>query len=320
MIRAATQRLLRPGCLVIISALGLGTLCNSADAECTVAKIAELKVTMNGMRPVVTAQINGADGSFIVDSGSFYNIISAAGAAHYSLRAAPAPNWLIEGNADSRARPMVVMIDDLMVSGYPVKHMDFLVGGNGGGSGILGVLGLSILQNYDVEYDLGNGFIRLLRADHCAKTGLVYWAKSDQTHSEMDIQAVTSAEPFTVGTAMLNGSQIRVLFDSGANASRISPQAARAAGLKTDPADLIDAGYAAGIGRVAVRTHIAPFASFKVGDEEIRNLRLRIGDTGNGTDMLLGADFFLSHRIYVANSQQKLYFTYNGGPVFSASR
>jgi tetratricopeptide (TPR) repeat protein len=35
--------------------------------------------------------------------------------------------------------------------------------------------------------------------------------------------------------------------------------------------------------------------------------------------MLIGADFFLSHRIYVANSQHKLYFTYNGGPVFNLS-
>jgi hypothetical protein len=67
-------------------------------------------------------------------------------------------------------------------------------------------------------------------------------------------------------------------------------------------------------------THLAPFSSFKVGDEEIRNPRLRVGDTREGTDMLLGADFFLSHRIFVSNEQRKVYFTYNGGPVFSASR
>ena len=36
--------------------------------------------------------------------------------------------------------------------------------------------------------------------------------------------------------------------------------------------------------------------------------------------MLLGADFFLSHRVYVANSQNKLYFTYGGGPVFDFSK
>jgi tetratricopeptide (TPR) repeat protein len=33
--------------------------------------------------------------------------------------------------------------------------------------------------------------------------------------------------------------------------------------------------------------------------------------------MLIGADFFLSHRVYVASGQHKLYFTYNGGPVFN---
>jgi tetratricopeptide (TPR) repeat protein len=31
----------------------------------------------------------------------------------------------------------------------------------------------------------------------------------------------------------------------------------------------------------------------------------------------LGADFFLSHRIYISRDQHKLYFTYNGGPVFN---
>ncbi|EQD80950.1 Tetratricopeptide TPR_2 repeat protein, partial [mine drainage metagenome] len=34
------------------------------------------------------------------------------------------------------------------------------------------------------------------------------------------------------------------------------------------------------------------------------------------TDMVAGEDFFLSHRIFVAYDQRKLYFTYSGGPVF----
>jgi tetratricopeptide (TPR) repeat protein len=36
--------------------------------------------------------------------------------------------------------------------------------------------------------------------------------------------------------------------------------------------------------------------------------------------MLLGTDFFLSHRILISSSQKKLYFTYNGGPVFRLDR
>jgi tetratricopeptide (TPR) repeat protein len=39
----------------------------------------------------------------------------------------------------------------------------------------------------------------------------------------------------------------------------------------------------------------------------------------DGTEMLIGADFFLSHHIYVSGSQHRLDFTYNGGPVFDLS-
>lgn len=33
-------------------------------------------------------------------------------------------------------------------------------------------------------------------------------------------------------------------------------------------------------------------------------------------DMLLGADFLRSHRVLVSHSQRKMYFSYEGGPVF----
>jgi hypothetical protein len=83
---------------------------------------------------------------------------------------------------------------------------------------------------------------------------------------------------------------------------------------------------------------IAPFDSFALGDERINHTRLRFGDidrfalhdehlnrsaTGVGdasrvpTDMLLGADFFLSHRVFIANSLSKAFISYVGGPVFN---
>jgi tetratricopeptide (TPR) repeat protein len=68
------------------------------------------------------------------------------------------------------------------------------------------------------------------------------------------------------------------------------------------------------------KSWITPVDSFKVGNEEIHHTRLRLADTDFGQDdldMLVGADFFLSHRVYVANDQRKMYFTYNGGPVFN---
>jgi tetratricopeptide (TPR) repeat protein len=95
-------------------------------------------------------------------------------------------------------------------------------------------------------------------------------------------------------------------------------RAAERAGVKPDTNGVVEAGYGRGIGQASIKTFIGPFASFKIGDEEIRNTRLRFGDIDvESADMLIGADFFLSHRIYVASSQRKLFFTYNGGPVFN---
>ncbi len=77
------------------------------------------------------------------------------------------------------------------------------------------------------------------------------------------------------------------------------------------------AGTSNGIGSRRIDTWVAPFDSFKLDGEEIQHTKLRIGGVElTDSDMLLGADFFLSHRIYVSNTQHKIYFTYNGGQVF----
>ncbi|MEI9890009.1 MAG: hypothetical protein WDN45_04645 [Caulobacteraceae bacterium] len=60
----------------------------------------------------------------------------------------------------------------------------------------------------------------------------------------------------------------------------------------------------------------------QIGDEEIANAPLEIGQTSDDFyDVLIGGDFLTAHHLYVANSQQKIYFTYAGlpnVPVFKA--
>ena len=55
-----------------------------------------------------------------------------------------------------------------------------------------------------------------------------------------------------------------------------------------------------------------------VGGEVISNNRLEVADFLLGdVEVLVGVDFFLSHRIYVSKSQRRIFFTYNGGRVFA---
>jgi tetratricopeptide (TPR) repeat protein len=191
------------------------------------------------------------------------------------------------------------------------------VGGSEPGKGTVGLLGQNILHIADVEYDLAQGSMALLKPENCKHVDLVYWAKRGDPYSAMDIER-TPIQPHTTGRVSLNGAKVRVQFDTGAATSIVSLRAAASAGLKPGSPGVEPAGYSTGIGRKLVQTWIATFPVLKIGDEEIRNARLQFGDLGD-FDMLLGDDFFLSHRVYVANSQHRLYFTYNGGPVFALS-
>jgi tetratricopeptide (TPR) repeat protein len=286
-------------------------------ADCTLVKLAELPVTMEGLKPVVSVKINGADARMVADSGAFYSILSPGSAAELKLRLEPPPYGLRVSGIGGSPEIWVTTVKDFMLAGIPVGHVQFIVGGNEM-NGAAGFLGQNVLRIADVEYDLAAGAIRLLRPKGCRKESLAYWAKSGPV-SVINIEPTNPLFPHTIGTAYVNGTRIHVMFDSGAAASLLTLGAAERAGVKPDGPGVSPGGSWHGIGEHLVQTWIAPFASFKLGDEEIRNTHLRIGDTGRtaDADMLLGADFFLSHRIYVSNDQSKVYFTYNGGAVFN---
>jgi tetratricopeptide (TPR) repeat protein len=86
-------------------------------------------------------------------------------------------------------------------------------------------------------------------------------------------------------------------------------------------------GLGNGIGPTPFKVWVAPIDTFELGGEKVKNTHLLFADfqprDTNGDrdndfpDLTLGDDFFLSHRIFVAYSQNKLYFTYNGGPLFN---
>jgi tetratricopeptide (TPR) repeat protein/predicted aspartyl protease len=300
-----------------LAALGLSLSAARATAECKIHKIAELPVTMAGLRPLVAAQINGSDVLFIADSGAFYSMITPGMAAELKLKRSPAPFRLTVQGIGGNVAISVTTVKTFMLANATLSNVDFLVGGNEPGNGAAGVLGQNVLRIADVEYDLANGAIRLMRPENCNKSELAYWAGS-QPYSVIDIGHANAASPHTTANATINGVKLRVMFDTGAAASILSVRAAERAGIKPGAAGIVAGGIWSGVGRRTIQTWIAPFSSFKIGDEEIRNTHVRIGDIEfDNADMLIGADFFLSHRLYVASSQHKLYFTYNGGPVFN---
>jgi len=289
-----------------------------SHAECKRAAV-DLPVTISGTRALIDTKINHQDVRLMVDTGAFFNMISAAMAQELKLRVGPAPYGLTVRGVGGNSAPSVATAKVFTIANVDIPNVEFLVGGSEAGSGSSGLLGQNFLVNWNVEYDLAMGAIRLFRDTDCSKQFLAYWAlQNHQPYTVTNIEKVSPLYPHAIGHAFINGEKISVLFDSGAFQSVLSLKAAARAGVKVDSPGVIDGGLTTGVGRNLVRSYIAPFASFKFADgEEIKNARLRVADLDIGlADMLIGADFFLSHRIFIANTQAKLYFTYNGGPVF----
>jgi len=287
--------------------------------QCRLSKLGELPVTMRGNAPLVHAGINGNDVLFLADSGAFYSTLWTAAAEKLQLPLKNAPVNVAVRGVGGEAHTMITVVRTFTIFGQPIPNVDFFVVDSDPNfsRGFVGAIGQNVFRLGDVEYDLSHNMIRIMQPDDCKQASLAYWAAVDgKPYSVIEIEAPTRTAPHTISSAYVNGSKIRVIFDTGAARSILTLDAAKRVGVTPTSEGVVAAGQWHGVGRGSGPSWIAPFASFKIGDEEIRNTHLRIGSERLDADMLLGADFFLSHRVYVATGQRKLYFTYNGGPVF----
>lgn len=305
------------GGLVVALALGLLADATSSRAACQLQKYAELPVTIERGGAVVGAKLNGADARLTVDTGAFFSMLNPSTASRLGLRTGPLPPYMTVGGLTGEANVHLTSVKDFSVLGVPLHQVDFLVGEHDiGGSD--GLLGENLLSALDAEFDFSGGVIRLIKPQGCGDAPLAYWAGASHAYGAMSIDPIEPPNLKIVGSVSINGVRMRAVFDTGARRSVLSLAAARRAGVRPEDPGVTPGGVWGGIGHGLNQTWIAPFREVDIGGEQVKNTRLRIADLQlSDADMVIGADFFLSHHIYVSKSQRKLYFTFNGGPVFN---
>ena len=298
-----------------------------ADSTCKVT-VAELPITIApGNRALLSTKINGEDAHFILDSGAFFSMMPMAVATQYHLPLRRGPTGFTVTGIGGDAKVQIGVVKDFQIGKSSFRNVEFFIGGSDIQSNSVGLIGQNLLANWDVEYDMGRGRIALLRPDDCRKAWIAYWAQPGEG-SELDIEPAKNNRFHTLGRVQINGKDVQFTFDTGAPTSVLFRRGADKLGIKLAGPGVVDAGYSSGIGMNRVKQYIVTLGSFKVSDvEEIKNARIRVidGDMGHNvntrydSDMLLGADFILSHRILVSNTQHKMYITYNGGAVFNVT-
>jgi predicted aspartyl protease/tetratricopeptide (TPR) repeat protein len=302
--------------LQLLSALAL-FVPSMGRAECHLAKYVELPITMRGARPLVDARIAGKDAQFILDSGAFYSTLSQASAQAYGLRLEPLPATFQLKGINGSSTASLATVRSFELGGVTLPKVDFIVGGTDIGQ--VGLLGQNFLSVGDVEYDFRHGRVRLLQAKGCKADDLTFWAGSKPV-SIIPIEENQGLQNHTIATVMLNGVKLRALFDTGAPSSVLTLSAAKKAGVTPNSPGVVEGGVSMGLGTRSLRTWTATFSRLQIGGESIPNPKIRISEAEiANADMLIGADFFLAHHIYVANSVRKMLMTYEGGTVFGVS-
>ena len=284
--------------------------------KCQLVRVAEWDVKFRGGLPTVEGAINGKKIGVLLDTGAYASLITkdAASRLGVEMRVGRYETLVgVGGESDVR----VARIDELYIGGATRTNIRVRVGGERPIPGVDFILGDDFFRHVDLEFDYAKGVVRLFQPRNCKEEHpLSYWDPLAQ-------QVPTQDDEKIVIPVKVNGRSARALLDSGASVSGISLGFAARVGVTPESPGAALSVCSSGLGAYAVQSWVAPFDSFAVGDEVIHNARLRMADYGPELDraheVLLGTDFLRTHRVLVARSQRKVYFSYVGGQVFPAT-
>ncbi len=230
---------------------------------------------MVGMQPLVSATINGHDVQFVADSGAFFSDLTPGNAAELKLPLRARAAWFLHHR--HRRRQRAVDRDGQIARARRRRHTARPVLGRRQRGRRVGLLGQNVLGIADVEYDLEDGMIRLMKADGLRRQSRLLvqgQAGLDDRHRA----ALETLSHHRVGPPQRQQDPGRLRY----RRRLVDPVASAAArlGIRPTSPGVKPAGSTRGLGRHIVQTWIAPIDSLKIGDEEIRHFKMRIGDIG----------------------------------------
>jgi predicted aspartyl protease len=324
-----------PRCLEIAAvALAAATLAapSLASADCKLLLVAEFKLDPKSYSPIVGGEINGHPIKVLIDSGATFSGVSSYAVTRLELPTVEMAGMHAYGiGGDTQVYR--AQVKDLKIGGFTLNGVNLFVSGDESRTGPAElILGEDMLSKVDTEFDLAHNAIRLFQPQGCTAPQLVYWGAA---YSQADLLTWNPDEPAIQTHAYVNGKQILVELDSGAQQTVVDTTAADAAGIARPPASAATETFR-GAGRQAVQSWTGRFDTFAIGDEKIAHVNVQVmpfgqsmtyNETGartprplaNRPAMFVGDDFLRAHRVFIDNEDHLILFSYQGGPVFSTS-
>lgn len=299
-------------CVVVLSTAPLAQA--GLSDHCGYTQIAEFAVQFRGpqLAPTVMGAINDTPVRFVVDTGASATTILPAGIDRLALPVTASGKTMVGiggvasmGAAGIRSMSLSGLAMVTAPATLPVlkesaspSRFDALLGAN------------HLLKN-DVEINLDNGVIRLLRPETCERAAV--------PHAARDVSVIPFERRDGRPTIVVDVNRIRMraVLDTGADISTVDQAAAVRAGLDMQSATVSDAGLVAGAGARPMPRWTGRFAQVRVGERVDKDVDLSITDmSGTGFDMVLGRDFMRAHTIVIAARERLVYLDRTGTVAF----
>ncbi len=190
----------------------------------------------------------------------------------------------------------VVRVPSMVIGGLELTDLRFPVGALPASPGITppveGLIGGDVLSHFEVEMNVPGGWMRLYEGKGLSGLcrDLPPWERVTLTRGGHRVELA----------ATLNGYSVTALLDSGARSRIVARQAALSAGVDPAALDAEPGGITSGIGGRDEVYHWHRFRTLAVGSETERGPVLTVTPLGDAADMLLGADWFAQHLVWIS--------------------
>ena len=302
------------------------------DATCRFVKMETVPITFDGAQPMVEGKINGKSMVMRLGSGNPFSVLMAPVARAMKLPMATA-DAISQAGTNGSGSVYVADIESLSVGSIngSADQLAVLAPPTLPTSSFDADVGSDFLFQSDLEFNFPAREVYFFRPANCNTAFLGYW---DSDASVVPFEGVSSTDPRPAFTVQVNGHDVLAIFSSGEEASRIDLTTAASLGVTPDSPGVtrieqVDEGT-----RNHVDKWIAPFDTITIGSERLRHVKIVMTDflgvlrhhtflrdarLLDQPKLILGADFLKAHRVLVAVSQKRLYFSYVGGPIFTTT-
>ena len=274
----------------------------AARQTCALVPLATMPLQVRHDLMLVTARIHDHPVRLLVDTGAERTLLTRAAVrrlhlprAHHHTQSAGIGG--VSAAWDARVPGLVLghtrfPIKRVAVGNFAIRHLF--------GEPVDGLLGADILLAFELDVDIPDHRLTLYRVRHCAEAKPPWPA--------VRVRGVGARRDRMLVPITVNGVSGTAVLDTGAQASAITREMARRAGISAS--DLADDPTITvhGAAPKPVPVPVQWFRSFRVGPEHIGRTRLAVVPDMNGLgDGLVGADFIDGRRLWLAFPTRRLF-------------